>query len=120
MSKTWKSKTLGISDTHELQLREIKEYLDFDQEGETYKFCFAYAISEKTPALAMSAPKRNTKWAMGNFDEGGDILTVLDALYPEENDLQSILMAKAEAGIEAVHKKVTQEYLYSISELLGH
>ena len=121
MTRQWKSKTLGVSKAHEKQLLEIKDNLLFGQEDDTYKFCLGYALANRlTPdSRSDSVIKRDTKWAMGNFDVGGDILLLLGALYPEEEDLQRILMSVAEAGIEAVHAKVTEEYLYTIGELLN-
>ena len=55
---------------------------------------------------------------MGSLDNDGDLLALMDALYPEADDLQAILMERAESGIDAVHSEVTGKFLYSINELL--
>jgi hypothetical protein len=118
MTRQWKSKTLGVSKPHEQQLLEIKEHLQFGQEDDTYKFCVSYALANKLTRNTERNIKRETKWAMGNFDADGDLLVLLNAMFPEEEDVQSVLMTLAEAGIEAIHKKVTEEYLYTIGEVL--
>lgn len=118
MNRAWKSKTLGVTEVHESQLRAIKECLDFEREDDTYKFCLGYALAQELSSQAVKSCSRNTKWAMGNFDEGGDLLVLLSALFPDEEDLQSVLMERAETGIEFIHDKVTSCFIYSVSELL--
>lgn len=118
MTGQWKATTIGLSESHEKKLKEIKDHLEFDQEADTYKFCFGYALSNDVEQRVANETRRNTKWNMGSLDSDGDLLALMDALYPEADDLQAILMERAESGIDAVHSEVTGKFLYSINELL--
>lgn len=116
---TWKNVTFGLSKTAGDQLKDLTERLEFSQETDAYKFCFAYALTRKLNFRNdINTQSRTTKWAIGNFDQSGDIANLLSAIYPNEEYLDDKLISIAEAGIEAVYKLVHDEYLYTPGEVL--
>ena len=112
----WK-KTIGISSHHDKQLRSIKDALDFDTETAAYKFCLGYAITHDLTGGENHTDQRGTKWASGNFDENEEISLLLRALYPNETDYQTLMMEKAEAGIDRIHQLIEKFDVASLSEL---
>ena len=112
----WK-KTIGISSRHDSQLRVIKDALDFVTETVTYKFCLSYALTYDLPENSGHQDQRGTKWASGNFDENEEVSLLLRALYPENIDHQTLMMAKAEAGIGKIHDMIEKLEITSLSGL---
>jgi|TARA_A100001015_G_C14487226_1_gene517822 hypothetical protein len=117
MKISWK-KTIAISSMHESQLRRIKDALDFDTEMVAYKFCLTYAIANNLEDSTDPQIQRGTKWASGNFDDEEEVSHLLKALFPEEDDHQTLMMGKAEAGIERIHHLVDEFDVCSLTELL--
>lgn len=114
--RRWKNDTLSVASHHATKLKEIKEILDFSEEQDTYKFCFAYALRRGLSPDLSSTLSRTTKWAMGNFDKEGDLWSILEALHPEEEDPQKLLTLLSEAGIDEIHEKLMNDKLDRISD----
>ena len=117
MKVQWK-KTIGISPAHETQLRRIKEELDFVNETVTYKFCLTYAITNNLASAPNQQIQRGTKWASGSFDENDEISLLFQAIYPDEPDQQTIMMEKAEAGIERIYTLIDTLGIDTLSGLV--
>ena len=112
----WK-KTIGISSHHDKQLRSIKDVLDFETESAAYKFCLGYAITHDLTRSENNTDQRGTKWASGNFDENEEISLLMRALYPNQTDHQTLMMEKAEAGIDRIQHLIEKFDVTSLSEL---
>lgn len=115
--RRWKNDTLSVGPEHARKLKEIKERLEFSEEQDTYKFCFAYALRNGLAPDLSGSLSRTTKWAMGNFDKEGDLWAILEALYPGEEDPQKLLTLLSEAGIDEIHEKLTNDSLDRLSDL---
>jgi hypothetical protein len=74
-------KSIGLSVENQATLADLETRGWFLEGQDIARFCMAYAIRAKVPeGVTIST---DTRWAAGNFDETGEIRSVIAALYPD-------------------------------------
>lgn len=73
-------KSIGLTVETQAILADIEARGWFLEGQDIARFCMAYAIRAKIPEGVTTGTE--TRWALGNFDETGEIRTLLAALYP--------------------------------------
>lgn len=73
-------KGIGLTPDGQAILAEIEERGWFMEGQDIARFCMAYAIRAGVSDGTVSAGVE-TRWAIGNFDETGEIRTLVSALY---------------------------------------
>ena len=109
-------KSIGLTPESKSRLSEIEAKGWFAQDADIARFCMAYAIRAKVPIGETRGA--TTTWAAGNFDEGGDIRAILRALYPNCEKPVQLMEFLVNAGIDLVHRRITQDQAGPV-ELLG-
>ena len=74
-------KSVGLTPETQAILAELEQTGWFLEGQDVARFALAYAIRQ---GVSDGITKNtDTRWAVGNFDESGEIRTVLTALYPQ-------------------------------------
>jgi hypothetical protein len=113
----WMQKTISLSEDADKNLRVVRDVLGFSSETDAYKFCVALALRFQIEEPAYSGGG-STKWAVGSWDEGGELGDLLGAVYGPEADYNEKLKLLADAGIRRVCRYIENDYLETIPEIL--
>lgn len=73
-------KSIGLTVENQATLAGLEAHGWFLEGQDIARFCMAYAIKARVPEGVTTGT--DTRWAAGNFDETGEIRSVLAALYP--------------------------------------
>jgi hypothetical protein len=73
-------KTIGLTPETQRLLADIEQRGWFQENQDLARFCLAYSIRAQIAEGSTSGTE--TRWAVGNFDETGEIRALISALYP--------------------------------------
>lgn len=100
-------KSIGLTAETQANLVEIEERGWFLEGQDIARFCMAYAIRRKLPEGVTTGTE--TRWALGNFDETGEIRTLLTALYPDCDTPVRLMEHLVNEGLRMVAARVRSE-----------
>lgn len=108
--------TIGLTEEGRFHLKELEEHRWFPDKQDIARFCLAYAIRAQVPEGTTTGT--NTEWAAGNFDNTGEIRTLLAVLYPECETPVRLMEHLVNEGVRMVAVRVRTEGIGPV-ELMG-
>lgn len=99
-------KSIGLTTETQVILTELEERGWFSEGQDIARFCMSYAIRAGVGDGATSATE--TRWAAGNFDETGEIRSLLNALYPECETPVRLMEHLVNEGLRLVGERARQ------------
>lgn len=100
-------RSIGLTAETQANLAEIEERGWFLEGQDIARFCMAYAIRRKVPEGVATGTE--TRWALGNFDETGEIRALLTALYPDCDTPVRLMEHLVNEGLRMVAVRVRSE-----------
>jgi len=100
-------KSVGLTPETQMALAQIEEHGWFVDKEDIAKFSMAYAIRSGVPEGATAGT--DTRWAAGNFDDTGEIRTLLRALYPECETPVRLMEHFVNEGLRIVATRIRAE-----------
>jgi hypothetical protein len=97
-------KTIGLTPETQRLLAEIEEHGWFQESQDLARFCLSYSIRAKVPEGLTSGTE--TRWAVGNFDETGEIRALISALYPTCKTPVRLMEHLVNEGIRRISDRV--------------
>jgi hypothetical protein len=74
-------KTIGLTEQGKATMDQMVDTLGFKRDMDAAKFAFAYAVEKGSEPSAVEGT--GTIWNVGTLDEGGDLKTLIENLYPQ-------------------------------------
>lgn len=99
-------KSIGLTPEAQSILTDLEELAWFSEGQDIARFCMSYAIRAGVRDGATSATQ--TRWAAGNFDETGEIRSLLAALYPECETPVRLMEHLVNEGLRLVGERARQ------------
>lgn len=97
-------KSVGLTPETQAILSEIEQTGWFVEGQDIARFAFAYAI--KQGVVEGTTKNTDTRWAVGNFDESGEIRAVLAALYPQCDEPVRLLEHLVNEGLQLLGVRI--------------
>lgn len=73
-------KTIGLTAQGKATMDQMVEALGFKRDMDAAKFAFAYAVERGSEPVSVEGT--GTIWNVGTLDDGGDLRTLIENLYP--------------------------------------
>jgi hypothetical protein len=73
-------KTIGLTEQSKATLDLMVEEMGFKRDMDAAKFAFAFAVQNGSEPIPVEGT--GTIWNVGTLDEGGDLKTLIENLYP--------------------------------------
>lgn len=74
-------KTIGLTDSAKATMDQMVEAFGFKRDMDAAKFAFAFAVEQGCEPGAIEGT--GTIWNVGTLDEGGDLKSLIENLYPQ-------------------------------------
>jgi hypothetical protein len=100
-------KSIGLTAETQRMLAELEQNGWFQENQDLARFCLAYSIRAKVPEG--NTPGTETRWAVGNFDETGEIRSLIAALYPNCRTPVRLMEHLVNEGIRRVSERLRSE-----------
>lgn len=88
-------KTIGLTDSGKATMDQMVEAFGFKRDMDAAKFAFAFAVEKGCEPGPTEGT--GTIWNVGTLDEGGDLRTLIQNLYPQAQfpyrALESLMIA---------------------------
>jgi hypothetical protein len=78
-------KTIGLSDENKAIMDRIVDKMGFKRDMDAARFAFALAVNRGCEPIAVEGV--GTIWNVGSFDEGGELKSLVQSLYPARSDV---------------------------------
>src|SRR5689334_17886457 len=100
-------KSIGLTPETQRLLAELEQREWFQENQDLARFCLAYSIRAKVPEGTTSGTE--TRWAVGNFDETGEIRALISALYPACKTPVRLMEYLVNEGIHRISERLRSE-----------
>jgi len=110
-------KTLGLTGQNKATMDEVVEKVGFGLGMDAAKLAFALALNRGVEHTRIEGV--TTVWAVGNFDEGGDIKALIENLLPDVESPYRTLESLINIGFGLLEEEMRTNPNMSIEKLLN-
>lgn len=97
-------RSIGLTSEAQRLMDEIMATEWFSEAQETARFAMAYAMRSGLPPTNASGV--DTRWSSGLFDPTGEIVALIDALYPDVTTPVRAIEGFVNDGLRLVHDRL--------------
>jgi hypothetical protein len=109
-------KTIGLTDSAKATMDRMVEVCGFKRDMDAAKFAFAFAVKNGQEPRPIEGT--GTIWNVGTLDEGGDLKTLIQSLYPQVQFPYRALESLMNTGFDLLALEMGAGPVFSIENLL--
>lgn len=109
-------KTVGLTDSAKATMDRLVEVCGFKRDMDAAKFAFAFAVRQGQEPGPIEGT--GTIWNVGTLDEGGDLKTLIQSLYPQVQSPYRALESLMNTGFDLLALEMDASPAFSIENLL--
>jgi hypothetical protein len=110
-------KTIGLTEQGKATMDQMVEALGFKRDMDAAKFAFAFAVEKGCEPASIEGT--GTIWNVGTLDEGGDLRTLIENLYPNVQQPYRALESLMNSGFSLLADEMKSDGGLRIEEVLG-
>ena len=110
-------KTIGLTEQGKATMDQMVEALGFKRDMDAAKFAFAFAVEKGCEPASIEGT--GTIWNVGTLDEGGDLRTLIENLYPNVQQPYRALESLMNSGFSLLAEEMKSDGGLRIEEVLG-
>ena len=110
-------KTIGLTEQGKATMDQMVEALGFKRDMDAAKFAFAFAVEKGCEPASIEGT--GTIWNVGTLDEGGDLKTLIENLYPHVQQPYRALESLMNSGFSLLADEMKSDGGLRVEEVLG-
>ena len=110
-------KTIGLTEQGKATMDQMVEALGFKRDMDAAKFAFAFAVEKGCEPASIEGT--GTIWNVGTLDEGGDLKTLIENLYPHVQQPYRALESLMNNGFILLADEMKSDGGLRVEEILG-
>lgn len=110
-------KTIGLTEQGKATMDQMVEALGFKRDMDAAKFAFAFAVEKGCEPASIEGT--GTIWNVGTLDEGGDLKTLIENLYPHVQQPYRALESLVNSGFSLLADEIKSDGGLRVEEVLG-
>ena len=109
-------KTIGLTEQSKATLDLLVDEMGFKRDMDAAKFAFAFAVKKGSEPVPIEGT--GTIWNVGTLDEGGDLKTLIENLYPQVEQPYRALESLMNIGLGLLAEERTMSGALRVEDLI--